>query len=213
MSLSPHCPPHCPPHCRQAYGVTSLTSRHPDLRRLKKEQTEPSLHGNKLWGSCYLMMEYLEQNPLEQGSKVMDIGCGWGLGSIYCAKTFGAVVTGVDADPAVFPFLNLLAAHNQVSIQTQTQRFEQISQQELAKFDVIIGADICFWDELAENVYRLIARAIKAGVSRIILTDPQRPPFTAMAERCVERHYAELLPVATSTPRRFTGSVLVIENS
>lgn len=200
------------PHLRQAYGVTSLTSRHPALRRLKSEQTEPSLHGNKLWGSCYLLMEYLEQNPLEQGSKVMDLGCGWGLGGIYCAKTFGASVTAVDADPAVFPFLDLLAEHNGVSVHTLEKRFEELSQKELAKFDVIVGADICFWDELADNVYRLIERAIKAGVKQIILTDPQRSPFTDMAERCVEHHYAELLPVETSTPRRFTGSVLVIEN-
>ena len=201
-----------PQHTRQAYGITSLTSRHPDLRRLKKAQ-DPSLHGNKLWGSCYLLMEYLEKNPLERGCKVLDLGCGWGLGGIYCAKKFGATVTGVDADPAVFPFLKLLAEHNQVILQTLVKPFEQISTEELAHYDVIIGADICFWDELADTVYRLIERGIKAGAGRIIVTDPQRPPFTAMAERCVDRHYADLLPIETKTPRRFTGSVLVIENS
>ncbi len=199
-------------HTRQAYGITSLTSRHPDIQRLKRQQTEPSLHGNKLWGSCYLLMEYLQHAPLQSGSKVLDIGCGWGLGSIYCAKTFGCAVTASDADPAVFPYLNLLAEHNHVSIDTKAQRFSEISRQQLAGYDVIIGADICFWDELAEEVYQLIERALAAGVSRVILTDPQRPPFTEMAERCVEEHYAELLPIATDDPRRFTGSVLLIEN-
>ena len=201
-----------PAHTRQAYGITSLTSRHPDVRRLKSKQAGHSLHGNKLWGSCYLLMEYLEHNPLENGTTVMDIGCGWGLGGIYCARTFNASVTAVDADPEVFPYLKLLAEHNQVAINTLVKRFERISQRELAQFDVIVGADICFWDELADTVYRLIERAIKAGVGKIILTDPQRPPFTDMAERCVDRHYAELLAVETSAPRRFTGSALVIEN-
>ncbi len=200
-------------YIRQAYGIISLTSRHPDLRRLKKEQSEPSLHGNKLWGSCYLLMEHLQQNPLESNCKVLDIGSGWGLEGIYCAKTFGASVTAVDADPAVFPFLDLLAQHNKVNLETLTKRFEDISEEELANYDVLIGADICFWDELAETVYQLIERAIKAGVKRIIITDPQRPPFTQIAERCVDVHYAELLPIETAQPRRFTGSVLVIENN
>lgn len=200
-------------HTRQAYGITSLTSQHPDLRRLKKVQSEPSIHGNKLWGSCYLLMEYLQDNPLASGCKVLDLGCGWGLGGIYCAKAFNASVTAVDADAAVFPYLKLLAEHNQVVIDTQVKRFERISQKELSQFDVIIGADICFWDELADTVYRLIGRAINADVGKIILTDPQRPPFTLMAERCVDEHYAELLAIETAEPRRFTGSALVIENT
>ncbi|MFT5576844.1 MAG: putative nicotinamide N-methyase [Bermanella sp.] len=200
-------------HSREAYGIISLTSRHPDLRRLKNEQSEPSLHGNKLWGSCYLLMEYLQENPLDAGCKVMDIGCGWGLEGIYCAKTFGASVTAIDADPAVFSFLNLLAQHNAVTIETQIKRFEEITEDELAAYDVLIGADICFWDELADTVYQLIERAITAGVKRIILTDPQRPPFTDIAERCVDLHYGELQAIETAQPRRFTGSVLVIENN
>ncbi len=200
-------------HIRQAYGIISLTSRHPDLRRLKKEQSEPSLHGNKLWGSCYLLMEYLQENPLDADCKVLDLGCGWGLEGIYCAKTFGASITAVDADPAVFPFLDLLARHNDVSLKTQTRRFEDISEEELADYDVLVGADICFWDELAETVYQLIERAIKAGIKRIIITDPQRPPFTQIAERCVDLHYAELLAIETAQARRFTGTVLVIENN
>lgn len=200
-------------HTRQAYGVTSLTSRHPDLRHLKKQQTEPSIHGNKLWGSCYLLMEYLQKNPLQDGARILDIGCGWGLGGIYCAKTFNASVTAVDADAAVFPYLNLLAEHNQVAITTSVKRFEHISQKEMSRFDVIIGADICFWDELAETVFHLIDRAIGADVGKIIITDPQRPPFTQMAERCVDEHFADLLAIETSEPRRFTGSALVIENN
>ncbi|MBB3048024.1 putative nicotinamide N-methyase [Litorivivens lipolytica] len=201
------------PQIREAYGVIALTSRHPDLRRLKREQATPNIHGNKLWGACYLLMDYLEQAPLPKGCRILDIGCGWGLGGIYCAKTFGAEVTAMDADPAVFPFLQLLAEHNGVEITEQVARFDELRADYLACFDVIIGADICFWDALANDVSDLIDRAVEAGVSRIILTDPQRPPFNALADRCVEEHFAEAFQIETIEPRRFTGTALVIENS
>ncbi len=200
------------PHIREAYGVISLSSRHPELRRLKSQQDEPSIHGNKLWGACYLLMDYLTERPLERGCKVLDLGCGWGLGAIYCAKTFGARVTALDADPAVFPFLHLLARHNGVEITEQVKSFDQLSSDELAEYDVIIGADICFWEELAEEVQKVIDLAVNAGVGQIILTDPQRSPFNEMADYCVDTHYAELFQVEVNTPRRFTGSALVIEN-
>lgn len=199
-------------HLREAYGVVSLSSRHPALRRLKTEQTSPSIHGNKLWGACYLLMDYLSERPLDRGCKVLDLGCGWGLGGIFCAKSFGAEVTGLDADPAVFPFVDLLAQHNGVDITPLIKPFDRLSSDELAEYDVIIGADICFWDELADEVQKVIDLAINAGVGQIIITDPQRPPFNELAEYCVDAHYAEIYQVEVDSPRRFTGSALVIEN-
>ncbi len=200
------------PNVREAYGIVAPTSRNPALRRLKSAQSTPSIHGNKLWGACYLMMEYLEHAPLPQGARVLDAGCGWGLGGIYCAKHFDAQVTAMDADPAVFPYLQLLAEQNGVAITNHVARFDELTIDDLSKFDVVIGADICFWDELADDVTALIDRAIEAGVAKIIITDPQRPPFNALADRCVEEHFAEALPIKTEQPRRFTGTALVIEN-
>ncbi len=200
-------------HSREAYGISLLTSKHKDIRRLKRESDEPSIHGNKFWGSSYLIMDYLEQNPLKKKCRVLELGCGWGLAGIYCAKTYRAKVTGVDADSAVFPYLNLHADYNGVSIDSKQQYFEKITGKQLAEYDLIIAADICFWDELAETVYKLIKRACKAGVGKIIVADPQRPPFIEMAERCVDKFYGEILAWEVDEPRRATGSLLVIENA
>ncbi len=200
------------PHVREAYGIVSPTSRNPALRRLKSTQSTPSIHGNKLWGSCYLLMEYLEHAPLPQGCRVLDLGCGWGLGGIYCAKLFNADVTAMDADPAVFPYLQFIAEQNGVTITHNVARFDELTRDYLQNFDAVIGADICFWDALADDVAALIDRAIEAGVAKIIITDPQRPPFNALADRCVEEHFADALPIETEQPRRFTGTALVIEN-
>lgn len=198
---------------RSCYGVKILTSQHKDIRRIKRDQESPSLHGNKFWGSSYLIMDYLEKTPLKKDCKVLELGCGWGLAGIYCAKAFSARVTGIDADDAVFPYLQIHALHNGVEITTQHCYFEKISSEQLSQYDVIIAADICFWDDLAATVYQLINRACEAGVGKIIIADPERPPFFDMAQRCVDQYYGELLQRTVDEPGRASGCLLVIENN
>ena len=201
------------PHSREYFGVTSLLAAHPDMRKLKRSTSATHLHGNKLWGSAYILMDYLQEHPLQPGSRVLELGCGWGLASIYCAKYLGADVTALDADPAVFPYLELLADHNQATINTLSGDFTALSVEELAEYDIIIASDICFWDEMSEALYELIARAVDAGVKQILIADPHRPPFLDVAEACIDDFFAELLPREASTSRRHRGSILVIENA
>ncbi|MDF1691354.1 MAG: methyltransferase domain-containing protein [Zhongshania sp.] len=200
-------------HSQQFYGVTSLLAAHPDMRRLKRRTAATHLHGNKLWGSAYILMDYLQENPLPLGSRVLELGCGWGLASIYCAKYQQAAVTALDADPAVFPYLSLLAEHNQVTINTLTADFTAFSTEELGAYDIIIASDICFWDEMSETLFNLIDRAVNAGVKQIIIADPHRPPFIDVAEACIDEFFAELLPREVTTNRRHRGSILLIENA
>jgi len=198
---------------REAYGVKFLLSKHRDIKHLKACEEQPSIHGNKFWGSSYLLMDYLENNPPPKNSKVLELGCGWGLAGIYCAKYHNAQVTGVDADAAVFSYLQLHAQHNDVTLQTKRSRFENLTTKQLANYDVLIGADICFWDELTDVLFNLVNRAIKAGVKKIIIADPERAPFFSLAERCFEKHRADLIRHAVNIPRRATGCLLVIENT
>jgi predicted nicotinamide N-methyase len=92
-------------------------------------------------------------------------------------------------------------------------RFEKLTTRQLAKFDMLIAADICFWDELVDPVYNRVNRAVKAGVKQILIADPERPTFHEMAERCVKRHCAELVEWQTHTPIKANGAILVIENA
>lgn len=201
------------PHTRQAYGVTFLGSQHKALRKLKQRGDQPSIHGNKFWGSTYLLIDYLSNHPLATDSRVLELGCGWGAAGIYCAKNFAAQVTAIDADPAVFPYLDLHADINDVNISTKACYFEDLNAEHFADIDVIIGADICFWDELTETLKNLIDTAIDAGVKKIILSDPERSPFLALAEDCIEEYFAELQPYTVDEPRRSSGCLLIIENA
>jgi|TARA_Y100001936_G_scaffold251014_1_gene305492 predicted nicotinamide N-methyase len=184
----------------------------PAMRRLKRGNNS-RLHGSKNWGAAFLLMEYLSQHPLPPNRSVLDVGCGWGLAGLYCRKRFHSAVTASDADPAVFPYLQAQADINDLTIDTEVWRFADVPDDALAAADTLIASDICFWDDMAEEVYQLIARAVEAGCGRILIADPGRPPFLAVAEACIEDFYAELVPVRAHTSRPHRGYVLRIENA
>jgi len=118
----------------------------------------------------------------------------------------------MDADPDVFRFLNITASINKVKTTPLILKFAQLRKRDLEAFDLLIAADICFWDELVDPVYRMIERAINAGVKQIVISDPERPTFMKMAERCLKKHGGDLLEMETKGSVNARGSVLVIKN-
>ena len=198
---------------RRFRGTIMPTASHPDIRKVKREGVYPSIHGNKLWKSSCLLIDYLNRHRPEHSGSVIDVGCGWGVSGIWCAKTLGSRVTSVDADPDVFPFLQASASLNGVETTSLVSRFEKLSTRQLAQFDMLIAADICFWDELVNPVYNMVNRAVKAGVKHILIADPERSTFFEMAERCVDRHCADIVEWQTRSPVKARGAIMVIENA
>ena len=193
-------------------GIMMPNSNHPAIRKAKREASQPSIHGTKLWKSSALVIDYLDKNPPPFFNRVLDVGCGWGIGGIWCAKKLTSQVTSMDADADVFPFLEVTAKMNNVRTSQLKLKFHQLRKIDLEEFDLLIGADICFWDELVDPVYRMIERAIRAGVKQIVVSDPERPTFLEMAERCLEKYGGELLEIETKGTINARGSVLVINN-
>ncbi|MCH2100184.1 MAG: class I SAM-dependent methyltransferase, partial [Pseudomonadales bacterium] len=169
---------------RRANGLRILTGAHASVRALRRAGHVAEIHGNKLWNSSFLLMEHLKKHPLKAGTRVLEIGCGWGLLSIFCAKRFGAVAHGIDADANVQPYMHLHAELNGVEVTSEKKTFAQLSTKMIADYDLVLGGDICFWDDLNRDLFNLIRRARKAGVGTVMIADPCRPPFTALAERC-----------------------------
>jgi predicted nicotinamide N-methyase len=197
---------------RKFRGVTLPTAGHKVIRRVKRDGHEPSIHGTKLWRSSFLIMDYLHKHPPEAADNVLDAGCGWGITGIWCARKFGASVVSLDADPAVFPYLNAVAELNNVTTTPMVRRFEQLKKSQLASFDLLVAADVCFWDELVKPVGKLIDRAIDAGVGQIVIADPERPTFHEMAEKAISRHGGDLIHWSIKGKLKATGALLVINN-
>lgn len=197
---------------RKFRGVTLPTAGHKVIRRVKRDGHEPSIHGTKLWRSSFLIMDYLHKHPPGVADNVLDAGCGWGITGIWCARKFGASVVSLDADPAVFPYLNAVAELNNVTTTPMVRRFEQLKKSQLASFDLLVAADVCFWDELVKPVGKLIDRAIDAGVGQIVIADPERPTFHEMAEKAISRHGGDLIHWSIKGKLKATGALLVINN-
>lgn len=193
-------------------GLTVYKNKSQAIRSLLELNNDPEIHGHKIWYSSFFVIDHLDANPPKKKANIMEVGCGWGLLSIYCAKNFQAQLTGVDADKNVFPFLKLHAKANGVKIKSNNSRFENLKRTTLAKQDLILGADICFWKELVNPLYRMINNAIVAGVPQIIIADPGRSPFLKLATRCINNFDAKLIDVEISKPNTKEGYLLIIES-
>lgn len=193
---------------RKAFGLTIMKNSHPDIRKLRRETGDPAIHGNKFWKSTYLLMDYLNEYPPVKKPRVLEIGCGWGLAGIYCAKRFKARVTSLDADETVFPYLIYHAEINGVEVEPWKCRYEKIRKADLEGFDLIIGADICFWDSMVSPLYNLAKRVYQVGDTRMVLTDPGRPPFSEMAAKCLTKLGAQWDEWSVPHPHNASGLVL-----
>ena len=194
---------------RSAFGVTILKANHKRIRALKKDH-EPEIHGDKFWNSSYLVMDFLERQRLPEGSQVMEVGCGWGLLGIFCAKQLGVEVVGVDADANVFPYLHLHAEVNGVALQTRKSRFENLTKEQLSSARVIVGADICFWDEMVDPLFKMIRKAVRSGVEQIIIADPGRPPFDDVCEKAEKELGGEVKEWSVKGPVKAHGWLLIV---
>jgi predicted nicotinamide N-methyase len=92
-------------------------------------------------------------------------------------------------------------------------RFEELKTRDLKGYDMLIAADICFWDELVDPVAAMVKRAVKAGVKQILIADPERAPFFEMAEKCEKRYCAEVIDWKTRSPIKARGAIMVLENA
>lgn len=197
-------------HIKEVRGLKIYKKKHKAIKKLLKDTSTPEIHGDKVWFSSYLIHDYLLKNPPKKKANIMEIGCGWGILAIHCAKEFKAKVIAVDADKNVFPFLDMHAKLNKVKVEHKVSRYENLKASLLAEQDMILGGDICFWNELIDPLLKLIKRSVKNGVGTIIIADPGRSPFLKLAKQCKKQFDAELLEVNLKEPMKEDGYLLII---
>lgn len=198
---------------RISHGIAALTSTHRDVRRLKRQSEAPAIHGNKVWSSSYAIMQYLDENPLPENQSVLDIGCGFGTLSCYFSKIQKARVLATDADAHVQPFFKVTCEENAVVMPFKAMRIEKMTKSFLTDFDVLVGADICFWDEMTALLYKLINRATQAGVKQIYIADPGRQPFWDLANLAADKFYGTVKSIKTGKTKRSEKYILTINNT
>ncbi len=61
---------------KHTHGLTILSNKHKAIRKIRDNANIPEIHGDKVWYSSYLIMDYLLDNPIPLKRKVMEICCG-----------------------------------------------------------------------------------------------------------------------------------------
>ncbi|WP_163834231.1 class I SAM-dependent methyltransferase [Spartinivicinus ruber] len=197
-------------HVITSCGVKILKSSHQYIKDLKAQGYQPEIYGHRVWQSGFVLMNYLKKHPLPKRTSVMELGCGWGITSVFLAKQYRASVTAVDADKHVAAYLALHANLNEVQVKFKRHRFEQITTKQLKGQHTLVGSDICFWESMENTLYNLVRRALRAGVQQVIIADPGRSPFWQLSERCQDKLHAKVVTHSINKPSPAEKYLLVI---
>lgn len=193
-----------------AYGLRYLLPKHKEIAKLKKNY-KPLNHGDKVWSSNWVLIDFINESNLITNHRVLDIGCGWGICGIFCAKKYNVKVTGVDMDYEVEPYVNLHSKLNNVKIDFVNLDYNKVKKNILKNVDLVIGSDICFCDSLIDPLRRFFQRAKNASVQQILISDPGRWPFDDLVDLYLGKKGVELIEWQTNKPFNLFGKILKIE--
>lgn len=191
-------------------GLTVTKPNHPEVKALRAEGHCPSHYATMIWGASYLLIDYLSRCQECHAQQAMELGCGWGLVSHYLSSVRDCDVIATDIDGQVFPFVELLGRLNRSRVDTCQASFANLRRQELSQ-QLLVGADICYNEEIAEQLELLFLHALEQGVGQILLADTGRPPFMDLAARWVWQGQAELIELSIERPTRYQGYILKIQ--
>jgi len=195
---------------RNLFGLHLLKAADRRIRQLKRTH-RCAVHGQKVWRSASVLLDYLQEYPLEKGLRVLELGAGWGLAGIYCAQRFDAAVTALDLDPAVFPYLQLHAELNGVSITPWVCDYSALDESHLHGFDMVIASDICFWDQQTQPMLQLINTLQRLNI-RTLIADPGRRPFIQVIETLLAQPAGQTLAVENwSVPHPYNVHGVILD--
>jgi predicted nicotinamide N-methyase len=137
------------------------------------------------WAGGQALARWLLDNPAQlAGARVLDLGCGSGLGGLAAARTGAARVLAADIDALALDAVALNGKANGLAIETTAADLLAAAPDPF--WNVVLVGDLFYERELAERVLAFIMAAQRQG-ALVLVGDPQRSyfpkdRFTAMAE-------------------------------
>lgn len=136
-----------------------------------------SLFG-QVWPSGRVLAETMSSYAID-GKRILELGCGLGLASLVL-KRRGADVVATDHHPLAEPFLAYNSALNDLPAVSYRELQWAAVDDDIGRFDLIIGSDILYEQGHAAALAGLVARHTNAD-AEVLFTDPGRgnsAPFT-----------------------------------
>jgi tocopherol O-methyltransferase len=108
------------------------------------------------------LIEHLAQLAnVQPGSEILDIGCGFGASSLYLAKQFNAVVTGITISPVQFEMATSSVAGRQVDVTFLLMDAEAMNLHK--KFDVLWSVESISHYQNREEFFASATKLLKPG--------------------------------------------------
>lgn len=122
------------------------------------------------WAGGLALAHHITAHPeLVAGQCVLDLGAGSGLVGIVAARA-GAMVGAAEIDPNGRVAIALNAAANQVELEVADL---DISGDPPTGFDIILGGDVFYRDDVARRMLPFLQDCVSAGID-VLIGDPGR---------------------------------------
>lgn len=198
---------------RQFYvhGLKALKPNHPEVLALQDCGHLPREFGSRIWRSTYLLVDYLAHHLAEGIERAVELGCGWGLAGLYLQKFRGINVTATDIDHNVLAYQQLLCEHNDTAVESCQSSVRDLCRWNLQTTDLLIGADICYCDDIAAGISDLCGHLANQGGGQLILADSGRRPFQQLCTRLGRRYKTTVTQISLNLPTTVQGQILRVE--
>lgn len=138
----------------------------------------------KIWPASIIMGHYM-RHKASPDAKLLEVGAGCGVSGLMAAKHgFGkVVVSDINEDALLFSRINALK--NGLGDQVSVMRVNVANSNLPEKFDLVIGAEILYLEDLHRPLLRFIARHLKSGGEGVLVKDYRRKTksFNKLAEK------------------------------
>ena len=140
--------------------------------------------GGVLWDGGLLLAHWLlSRGELVRSKTVLVLGAGVGLEGLVCAKKLGATtVAFTDCDTTVLASLRASLELNGVENGT-VERLDFTAPQPCGDFDLVLGGEVCYYDDAARLADCVDARLGAAGCA-VFVAARGRPGLAAFLSRC-----------------------------
>ena len=172
-----------------------------EIKKIKRQTKKPISHGNKVWNSSITIIDFLSRYNLSKVKTAIDIGCGWGVVLAYLQKQ-GIDCGGIDIDVNTKPFVDVVNKYNKTSVEVLYMDYKDLPEVVFDKIDLIIGCDICYWEQHVGNIQKLV----KEAKCPILIADPGRDTFWDLTKKVK----GNLHEIALKKPRSVRGYVYEI---
>ena len=186
---------------KKIHNIKIPLSSDPVIKRIKRKNNKPISHGNKVWNSSLTIIDFLSRYNLDNINTAIDIGCGWGVVLAYLQKR-GLDCGGIDIDESMQEYVDVVNAINKTKAEVIYMDYTELPKKAFEQIDLIIGCDICYWENHVDNIVQLI----KKSKGPTLIADPGRDTFWELTDK-VE---GNLHVVKLNKPRKVHGYVYEI---